>query len=127
MKDLYLNCIAVILCIILFAFVISSCQNKNREGYMQYSEVNPSCQTGSRLCQLSTGKGGLCDNRNGRCVDIHPLDKVPSTLPHHIHLRPHQSLHENCIHGASVCHLKDGSSGSCGISGVCFPATHNVQ
>jgi len=106
---------------------INSINTMRENYYTQYSEINPACQTGSRMCQLSTGKGGLCDHRAGRCVDIHPLDRVPSPLPHHIHLRPHQSLHENCIHGLSVCHLPDGSSGACGISGVCFPATHHAQ
>ena len=125
MKGLITICLISIL-VMVFFIAYTSCAG-NDEGFMQFSEINPACQTGSRMCQLSNGKGGLCDHRSGRCVDIHPLDRVPSPLPHHIPLRPHQNLHENCIHGLSVCHLPDGSSGACGISGVCFPASHMAQ
>lgn len=122
------NTIITCICIVIFLFLAITIITMFFASKEKYSEINPSCYTGSNLCTLSTGLGGLCDQRTGRCVDIHPQDKVSGPNPiHHTHLRRHQSIHENCLHGLSVCHLDDGSSGVCGISGICFPATHLAQ
>lgn len=98
---------------------------KTKESFTQYSESSPACQTGSGVCQLSTGKYGLCDRPSGRCVDIRPkygIPDVPSVEP-----RSGQEFHKNCWHGLSVCNLSDGSSGVCGLGGVCFHASHLAQ
>ena len=115
----------ILLGVLLFLLLGGTLKCQAKEDFTQYSELSPACRAGSHVCQLSTGKAGICDRQSDRCVDIRPTWEVPD-IPS-LEPRSGQEFHKNCWHGLSVCNLSDGSSGACGLGGVCFPASHLAQ
>ncbi len=122
-----MNVIFLFLVIITILFIVrANTKEKYRILHLgTFSEPNMACATGQvSLCRLSSGKGGLCNKRAGKCIDPDPRSIEDFGIP------GFDTYHEfswQCTQPTmNACQLKNGNPGICGLSGTCLPSTLNV-